>query len=700
MKIEGHPVYPAFTYAQVRGYAEMKGVTEEEALRDLLVMRSAAIREERVDPFRRGWEPGIYQVCRALTDRPCPDQSFVRHVRDRFGWSWEEWSEAMRAKLGFRQPVKMLLCMGGNRTGKSEFSAKEGQHIATETEKGLVLAAHMSGPVSIQQQHPLWWKYMPPEWQVESKERDYYLAYKAKTGFPDMSFINPAQTWVIFLSYLQDAATALEGKEPVSAHCDELVPPDWVDALDVRLAQKDGLGLFTFTPINGYTPSVKIWLEGAVTVRETISYVLPRDGGEPDLARQLNLTPEQYNQLMLEESRKMAPTVPQSIPEDVCAWLEEGEPARDDGVERPFGWGVSQIPCPTNRGFDRVPRVQRCVNPRYGVVYFKASDNPYGNPKNVVHSALAKGRAWVRMRVEGVADKATSNKFPRFSRAVHVLPDDKLPTAGLWYMFLDPASDRNFYMTWFLVPDEALVVWQEWPGDYVIPGVGHPGVWAVPSGRNNGVNDGARGDAQESFGFGLLRYKAEIARIEGWEDYKRWVRDHPGRDWAPDDEVWAWDENNGADMVLAGRGIDRRAAGSPRVDRGMVVTLEDDLRDVGLFFDFGSAPKQGVEDGVQKINDALDYEADEALSYTNRPRLYIAERCRNTIFSMEYWVGKDGQKGACKDPIDNVINFFNSGLHDSDGGGQSGGFSRGTEYGSGGRSLRDGRRPRVMDRGR
>ena len=704
MKVDSHPVYPMFTQPEVSGYSQLKNVSEMDALAELLRIRAQTIAQEMQDPFRAGWEPGIYQVCRALLDRPCPNAEFVRHVRDRFGYTWEEWSEAMRVKLGFQQPVRMLLIMGGNRTGKSEFSAKEGQHTASAAEKRLVLAAHMSGPTSIQQQHPLWWKYMPPEWQIDDKARDYYIAYKAKTGFSDMSFINPNGTWVIFLSYLQDAATALEGKEPLGAHCDELVPPDWVEALDARLAQWNGYGLFTFTPVHGYSPSVGIWLEGATTTRESISYVLPKDGGDVDVARALNLTEDQYRELLLAEKKKRPAMVPQSIPEDVCAWLEEGRPKDENtnGVKRPFGYGVSQIPCPSNRAFEMVPRVQKCVNPRYGVVYFKSCDNPHATPKNVIHSALPKGRAWVRMRIEGVADKVASNKIPNFDRKVHVLPNDKLPTEGRWFMFLDPASDRNFYMTWFVVPDVA-VVWQEWPGDFAIPGIGHPGPWAVPSGKNNGRNDGARGEAQDSFGFGLLRYKAEIARIEGWEDYKRWFKDKGAKmEWPDQDDVYDWDDANGADIILEGRGIDLRAAGSPRVDRGQVVTLEDDLNDIGLYFDYGKAPKQGVEEGVQKIIDALDYNTEEPISFANRPRLYVAERCKNTIFSMEYWNGKDGQKGACKDPIDNVINFFNSGLNDDSESIQQGGFSRGTDYGSSGgtKSVRRGRRPSVMDGGR
>jgi hypothetical protein len=36
----------------------------------------------------------------------------------------------------------------------------------------------------------------------------------------------------------------------------------------------------------------------------------------------------------------------------------------------------------------------------------------------------------------------------------------------------------------------------------------------------------------------------------------------------------------------------------------------------------------------------------------NHPKLLIHESCQNLIYSMREWTGQDGQKGACKDPID------------------------------------------------
>ena len=37
-----------------------------------------------------------------------------------------------------------------------------------------------------------------------------------------------------------------------------------------------------------------------------------------------------------------------------------------------------------------------------------------------------------------------------------------------------------------------------------------------------------------------------------------------------------------------------------------------------------------------------------------KPRLYVSEDCPNTIYAFENWKWLDGEKGATKDPIDNV----------------------------------------------
>jgi hypothetical protein len=79
----------------------------------------------------------------------------------------------------------------------------------------------------------------------------------------------------------------------------------------------------------------------------------------------------------------------------------------------------------------------------------------------------------------------------------------------------------------------------------------------------------------------------------------------------------------------------------------------------------------GVKDGsIDMINSALYYDVETpigqfsaTLGKLNEPQLQILETCPNTIDALGRWTGKDGQKGACKDPIDDVRGMFLTGVN-------------------------------------
>ena len=60
---------------------------------------------------------------------------------------------------------------------------------------------------------------------------------------------------------------------------------------------------------------------------------------------------------------------------------------------------------------------------------------------------------------------------------------------------------------------------------------------------------------------------------------------------------------------------------------------------------------------IDKINAALDYDVTRPVDALNQPRLYVCNRCRNTIFALQEWTGRDGKHGASKDPVD-VLRYF------------------------------------------
>src|SRR5262249_15332601 len=142
----------------------------------------------------------------------------------------------------------------------------------------------------------------------------------------------------------------------------------------------------------------------------------------------------------------------------------------------------------------------------------------YGNPKEVWATISSKSAEFQRERFYGVAIKAQSNRFPKFDLKVHVVAPDAVPKLGTNYHKCDPSSGRNFFMLLFRATPEGVYVYREWAGNYYIPGSGVPGPWAVPDGKKH---DGRPGPAQTPFGFGNLRYKLELARLEQWKDHSR-----------------------------------------------------------------------------------------------------------------------------------------------------------------------------------
>jgi hypothetical protein len=119
-----------------------------------------------------------------------------------------------------------------------------------------------------------------------------------------------------------------------------------------------------------------------------------------------------------------------SRPCDCNAWLQGGS-------------GLPAIP--QGRRFMEVPVVARCAREDYAVVYFSSADNPFGKPHNIAEAALAEKSTENRlMRFYGIASKAISARFAKFSEEVHVVPDAAVPAEGTNYHLSDPARGRGW----------------------------------------------------------------------------------------------------------------------------------------------------------------------------------------------------------------------------------------------------------------
>jgi hypothetical protein len=649
IKIEAHPVIPAPSWEDMQAYAAVHGVPIGEAAEFLVEQRRKIIDNENDDPFRYGFEPPAWHAADALLGLPCWDARFADAVRQRFGMEWKDFIVAFREKLGIYCKITTLLIMGANRSSKSEFTAKRGVQILADQPGASVHWFHMSAPRSKLEQQPLIHKYFPYELrgrQVASATE--YIKFKQKTGFSEDSFILPNMSAGGFRNYSQDMSTALEGLNDNAAFPDELVPVEWLESLEYRVATRAGIVVPSFTPVKGYSPSVKRICDSMDIRLRSIGYCLPKDGGPPDVARALGLTEDQLKILQDCEAQTppLVPPVPRSIPEDLFAVMEDKS---------------GQIAPPAGREFELVPRIAKGFKPGTAVIWFHGADNPYGNPLEVIRRTIdtRAGTAEMRIRVYGIADKAQGAILAKYSENVHVIDDAAIPKDGTNYYFVDPHGERNFFMGWIRATRDRNYTYREWPGNYHIPGKGVPEPWAIPSGRNNGVNDGAKGKGQDSFGFGLIRIKYEIARLERWEDFLRWQFDHPHEEVPMLDDIALWDERHGAEEVVYVRYMDSRAASGSHVKDAAPMTLQQECAEIGLEFEL--TPGTSVDGGLEAFKKALDYVETREVDYTNTPRHLIAKSCINSRFACENYQGADGQDGACKDPIDIHRYFYEAG---------------------------------------
>lgn len=618
---EPHPVLPLPTPEQMAAMGEELWIAA-------MTKREEAIRGELRAPLYRCWEPPIWKVCDALL-------GLVWSIDEKARAAEEAEGERIRLNLGFKRPVSVLYMLGAQRSSKTEYAMNRMSRITQRGGDGLSWIFHNTLAASVDSHQRLIWKYLPAGLRGKTiATQTTYVAYKDKTGFSDASLVLPNLHKIRFLSYdmpLED----LQGQNLDAAAADEFVTPEHVDTLKARVAVKNGFVLVMLAPIMGYTPLVQSASDGAQLVRESVAFMNPADGGPKEVHNYLGLTIRETELLREWLGRKMRPpfpNVPFCRPEDCSQWLlgKSGQP-----------------PVAPGRKFKMIPRIEKPADPeeKAAIVHFHGNDNPYGNPLSLVLlNAVASEEQGNRI-FYGVAKQGIARVFPRFDPKVHVIPDEAIPKNGQNYMWEDPVLSRNPFRTWIRVCSKAWYVYREWPGSYEIPNVGVPGPWALPHGR---LKDGAAGPGQESFGFGLIELKEEIARLEGWKDYDRpKPPDMTEREWKK-----SWSNDGGAREMVDRRFIDSRFASTPHIENDRPTTLLENYADIGLYFELTSGAD--LREGIALINDRLSYDPMRPVDALNCPRLFVAASCRNTIFALQTWRNADGNKSATKDPIDNL----------------------------------------------
>ena len=627
------------TPRQIAAFAEKRGISTAEAAALLDEMRTRQITRRAEDPFSYGYEPPIWYVVKALLRNPVWSDYERTFIRKRLGaeWTADSFADRMRRRLGFAHPVTKVLIMGSNRSGKTDFASKLTVQTLLQGGKKCCSGAQTHATQKKNQMARVW-KYLTLELKAKNvalrKAKDVAenISYTTKNGFAGSRLTLENGSELDFITYEMNT-NSLEGVEYDLAWPDEEYGIGHYNLLTTRITSRSGCFLGTFTPLNGYTPPIATFLNKSVTTRHHIAWLRPDDGGEKLPYMELNLTKEEYEKLV--EWRRTGqsgdPGIPESRPEDCFEWLfDEGD-------------GRDPARVPAGRAFQTVPRVAVCQDGQAAAVWFYGSDNPYGLPSELIIEKMSAENAEDKIyaAVYGMAKDLKGRLIKQFTEA-NVVDPSALPAKLVRFMVVDPAPERNWCIGWYGYDPitKTLYKYREWPGPYEVPGQGVPGDWAVPSDRNKGMNDGARGEAQTSFGFGYDQYKYEIARLERWKNYVDWIVGGGLPMRPPDNEtIEEWDDCDGAEEVMAFRLLDSRAASQSKISKGASQTLLQDLE--GLMGGWQVADGQRLEVGYSRLCDKC------------KARKYIVTTdCPNTIACYKLLTGKDGQKGAAKDVID------------------------------------------------
>tara|TARA_B100001939_G_scaffold25855_2_gene20964 strand:- start:5556 stop:7187 length:1632 start_codon:yes stop_codon:yes gene_type:complete len=512
-----HPVLVVPSQDKIRSFVE-RGEEGTAELARILEQREELIRLEKEDPYRYGYEP-------------------------------PHWKDADELWKGCGE----LLIQGGNRAGKSEFAAKRIVQMMTAKKGAKVWVLGMTAQSSIRDQQQLVYKYIPAEWKNIKKGKVQNVSFSQKNGFTENTFILPNGSQCWFMNYSQEMRV-IEGGEVDMIWCDELVPLTWIETLRFRLVTRasshelSGRLLLTFTPVDGYTPTVKEYLSGFRVLETRPSPLLP------------------------------------------------------DTVNVPG--------CPAGT----MPYTAQCRKPNSRAMWFYTDMNPYNPYEEMKKTLKGENSIQIKLRAYGFAENLSGNQFPKFCDS-HILEADKIPEHGTNYMAVDPAWNRNWFCLWIRVDDRGRkFVYREWPNrhDY--------GEWAVPGEKM----DGSPGPAQSvGAGRGLPEVKEIIAELENGED-------------------------------IEARYIDPRAGASQAAGREGGTSIIDLLGEGEDPMYFEQAAGISVANGLTIVNDWLNFNQSEPVTAVNEPNLYVSEECGNLIYSLQEWTGKDGEKGASKDPIDTL----------------------------------------------
>lgn len=165
-------------------------------------------------------------------------------------------------------------------SSKTSWAAHAVVRAAVENPGAVIMCFAQNAEVSIRQQQSAIYDALPEELRRKTLGAEENVSYSRKNGFSKGSLILPGSlSHIIFKTYAQfsNKPDILEGAElgsydaqwiNIGAWCDEyLIGPELLATLRFRLATRNSKMIVTFTPVDGYTETVRDYLEGAKTIK-------------------------------------------------------------------------------------------------------------------------------------------------------------------------------------------------------------------------------------------------------------------------------------------------------------------------------------------------------------------------------------------------------------------------------------------------
>jgi len=573
----------------------------EEAVKEFLAKREKLIADERDDAYRYGYVPQCWKDADAMVDE------------------------------------FLLTCIfGGNGAGKTWYAAWRAMRTLVEKAGSKVLFIHESEKSSIMVHQAIMWHYLPAEYRVPDtrRHRTKNITYTVKSGFADNKFVLPNGSICMFATYKQDIKD-YEGTGWSLVCADENLPLTWLKTLLFRLPRCQGKFIWAFTPIAGITPSIRHITNKAETTKSLPAPLLPQDethvpdcppGHMPYIQR-----PLWKDARVIYFFSEMNPYGQYEEMKRVLAKVNKTD------IER--------------RAYGYAKNTMRGAFPQFGAVHI-VSDRSQESGVRSQNGAAAPSE----QRASGVGASVPASpseaqrSVPKPTRSV-IIPTDSclltpefLKTCTLRH-FADPASARNMFQIWVATDkDGRHYIYRDWPDAETY------GDWAVPS-EDSRRWDGDPGEAQPAIGLSVAEYKRLILEAEG----NKW----DGTKW---DMCGETIHERGIDPRSgAARTIAENDGGNSLIDMFLDEQLDQGGNAVGPSMQFDPAPGLSEDEGIMAINNLLAYDQKQPVCpYINEPKLYISSACRNTIWALQNYTRHDGEKAACKDPIDTLRYFATS----------------------------------------